>query len=182
MRGLYHRHRGESLVICISWLAPWGGWNSIGLPRSPFGISHPSGLPRSQPRPPQLPLSSYLCFAREEQICDPSCNGQTAKIGRKSQPAQRHIPGRILTSKRGAASTPPELHVHWALPSRARRDENTRAQMFGRASGSLFRGPGVALTTTITTTLSSVGGSFSSFFPLSVHVSNRPPVMTLRHS
>lgn len=98
-------------------LAPREGWNSIGLPRSPFGLSHLTGLPRSQPRPPHLPLSSYLCFAREEQICDPSCNGQTAKIGRKSQPAQRLIPGRILTNKRGAASTPPEPHVHWASPS-----------------------------------------------------------------
>lgn len=48
----------------------------------------------------------------------------------------------------------------------------------GRASGPLFRGLGDASSTTTTTTLPSVGG----FFVFHLFVSNRPPVMTLRHS
>lgn len=94
-------------------------------------------------------------------------------------------PGRILTNKRGAASTaPPEPHVHWASPSRGRRGREFACAIVRSSFGSSEkRAWGCLIHHQHHHHFVFCWRLFSFvFFFFSVYVSNRPPVMTLRHS
>lgn len=121
-------------------------------------------------------LLLFLCFVREEQICGPELQRDNQpKLAEIANQAQQHILGPISTDKRDVHI--PRVFLPRQFGTTGPTGTRLTCAMSDRASGSPQRGPGGAL---FTTTLSSVGGFF--LFLFYVSVSNRPPVMTLRHS